>query len=115
MGLFGKSKKEIELEEQDAWYQNNYDISKVEAESIERALRNRFSTDNLDLLLKFKAPIFNDIVKDIYTTMYDNKEKLNRIEKKYDALLEAINEQNKLLSMLVKKENPLILNEAHLR
>ena len=35
--------------------------------------------------------------------MLDNKDKLNRIEAKYDALLEAVNKQNELLSMLVEK------------
>lgn len=105
MGLFGKSKKEIELEEQDAWYKENYGISKIDADFIARALRSNFSTDNIDLLLKFKAPILNDVIKDIYTTIFDNKEKLNRIEAKYDALLDAVNKQNKLLSLLVERND----------
>ena len=53
MGLFGKSKKEIELEEQDAWYKENYGISKIDADFIARALRSNFSTDNIDFFLLY--------------------------------------------------------------
>lgn len=105
MGLFGKSKKEMEIEAQEAWYQKNYGISRTEANFIKRDLKNCFSTDNLDLLIKLKAPIFTNIVKNISSAICDNNKKLNRIEEKYNALLDAVNKQNELLSMLVERKN----------
>ena len=101
MGLFGKSKKEIELEEQDAWYQGNFGISKEETDLIKRSLRCRFSTDNIDLLLKLSAPNLSKIAEEIYNEINDNNQRLKRIESKYDKLLDAVNKQNALLSQLV--------------
>ena len=103
MGLFGKSKKEIERENEDIWYQENYGISKTDSDFIARSLRCCFSTDNLDLLLRLRAPVFNDTIREIYKELLENKQALKDVESKYDTLLEAVNKQNKLLSVLVER------------
>jgi len=101
MGLFGKSKKELELEKEAQAYQNSYGIGKEEIDLIKRSLRCRFSTDNIDLLLKLSAPNLSKIAGEIYNEINDNNQRLKRIESKYDELLDAVNKQNALLSQLV--------------
>ena len=101
MGLFGKSKKELELEKEAQAYQNSYGIGKEEIDLIKRSLRCRFSTDNIDLLLKLSAPNLSKIAGEIYNEINDNNQRLKRIESKYDKLLDAVNKQNALLSQLV--------------
>ena len=105
MGLFGKSKKEIEqerLELEDAkTFEENYGISKLHFERLTETLKYKFSTDNLDAIIRLKAPQLNDTINDIFRVSMHNQEQLDKLEKKYDLLLEAINKQNELLSAVL--------------
>jgi len=105
MGLFGKSKKEIEqerLELEDAkMFEEIYGISKSQFESLTSTLNCKLATDNLDTIIRLKAPLFNDTINDIYRASLHNQDQLEKLEKKYDLLLEAINKQNELLSAVL--------------
>jgi len=105
MGLFGKSKKEIEQEEleleDDKLFEENYGISKLHFESLTDTLISKLSTDNLDAIIRLKAPYFHDTINDIFRASMHNQEKLDKLEKKYDLLLDAINKQNELLSAVL--------------
>ena len=105
MGLFGKSKKEIEQEklelEDDKLFEENYGISKLHFESLTDTLISKLSTDNLDAIIRLKAPHLNDTINDIFRASMHNQEQLDKLEKKYDLLLEAINKQNELLSAVL--------------
>ena len=105
MGLFGKSKKEIEqerLELEDAkLFEENYGISKLHFESLTDTLKSKLATDNLDAIIRLKAPCFYDTINDIFRASMHNQEQVDKLEKKYDLLLEAVNKQNELLSALL--------------
>ena len=109
MGLFGKSKKEIEqekLEFEDAKiFEDNYGITKLHFEGLTKGLRCAYSTDNIDAIIRLKAPHFYDTINDIYRASMHNQEQLDRLEKKYYLLLEAINKQNELLSAVLNSNS----------
>jgi hypothetical protein len=85
MGLFGKSKKEIEqerLELEDAkTFEENYGISKLHFESLTDTLISKLSTDNLDAIIRLKAPQLNDTINDIFRVSMHNQEQLDKLEK----------------------------------
>ena len=107
MGLFGKSKKELEqIEiEDDKLFEEKHGISKLHFEGLTKGLKCAYSTDNVDAIIRLKAPLFYDTVKDIYLAEMYNKKQLDNLEKKYDLLLEAVNKQNELLSMILNHKS----------
>jgi len=111
MGLFGKSKKEIEQELKESEFEERYGISTNKAKLVKDELIRNYSTDNVDAILKLKAPSLYNTLTDIFKTTMYNKEKIGTIEKKYDMLLDAVNKQNELLSILL--HNQITPNHIH--
>ena len=111
MGLLGKSKKEIEQELKEREFEERYGISTNKAKLVKDELIRNYSTDNVDAILKLKAPSLYNTLADIFKTTMYNKEKIDTIEKKYDTLLDAVNKQNELLSILL--HNQITPNHIH--
>jgi len=111
MGLFGKSKKEIEQALKEREFEERYGISTNKAKLVKDELIRNYSTDNVDAILKLKAPSLYNTLADIFKTTMYNKEKIDTIEKKYDTLLDAVNKQNELLSILL--HNQITPNHIH--
>ncbi len=96
MGLFGKSKKEIEREEKEKQFQEKYGISKQDAYSNHLRMCDSLGTSNLDIIMKLRSPQFYEKFEDMHTEIVN-------LNNKYDRLLNAINKQNELLSQLLSK------------
>ena len=96
MGLFGKSKKEIEREEEEKRFQEKYGISKQDAYSNHLRMCDSLGTSDLDIIIKLRSPQFYEKFEDMHTEIVN-------LNNKYDRLLNAINKQNKLLSQLLSK------------
>ena len=102
MGLFGKSKKEIEREEDDRKFEDYYGISRKEALINATSMGETLGTLNLDAIIKLRAPGFLSAIKDIYYDNRANKEAIESLNVKYDKILDALNLQNELLSKLLE-------------
>lgn len=103
MGLFGKSKKEIELEEDNRKFEEYYGFSREEALINATSMGETLGTLNLDAIIKLRAPGFYGAVKDIYLNNRINKESIEKLNEKYEQILKALNKQNELLSKLISK------------
>lgn len=103
MGLFGKSKKEIELEEDNRKFEEYYGFSREEALINATSMGETLGTLNLDAIIKLRAPGFYSAVKDIYLNNRINKESIEKLNEKYEQILKALNKQNELLSKLISK------------
>jgi hypothetical protein len=102
MGPFGKSKKEIEREEDDRKFEDYYGISRKDALINATSMGETLGTLNLDAIIKLRAPGFLSAIKDIYYDNRANKEAIESLNVKYDKILDALNLQNELLSKLLE-------------
>ena len=103
MGLFGKSKKEIEREEIEKDFQGKYGISREEASRNGSCMGRSLGTLDLDAIIKLRSPGFHATIKDIYWDTQSNKKEITMLNEKYDQIINAINKQNELLSLLLSK------------
>ncbi len=100
MGLFGKSKKEIEREEDDRKFEDYYGISRKEALINATSMGETLGTLNLDAIIKLRSPGFYAVTMETYIDNKSNKEEIAKLNKKYDKVIELLTKQNELLSIL---------------
>jgi len=104
MGLFGKSKKELEREEADRKFEDYYGFSKREALINATSMGDSLGTLNLDAVIKLRSPAFYAIIMETFIDNKSNKEEITKLNQKYDKIIELLTKQNQLLSLLASKE-----------
>ena len=100
MGLFGKSKKELEREEKDRKFEEYYGFSRGEALINATSMGESLGTLNLDAIIKLRSPGFYSVLMETYTDTKSNKDEIANLNKKYDKVIELLTKQNQLLGML---------------
>ena len=97
MGLFGKSKKEIEREEAEKNFEEYYGISREEASINGSCMGRSLGTLNLDAIIKLRAAGFYSVIMETYIDNCSNKKEIEKLNQKYDKMIELLNKQNELL------------------
>lgn len=97
MGLFGKSKKEIEREEAEKKFEEYYGISREEASINGSCMGRSLGTLNLDAIIKLRAAGFYSVIMETYIDNCSNKKEIEKLNQKYDKMIELLNNQNELL------------------
>lgn len=110
MGLFGKSKKEIEREEAEQKFVDYYGISREEASINGSCMGRSLGTLNLDAIIKLRAKDFYSVVMETYIDNCSNKKELEKLNQKYDKMIDLLTKQNELLAMLA--ENSKVPNST---
>ena len=100
MGLFGKSKKEIEREEEDRKFEEYYGFSRREALINATSMGESLGTLNLDAIIKLRSPGFYSVLMETYTDTKSNKNEIANLNQKYDKIIELLTKQNQLLGVL---------------
>ena len=102
MGLFGKSKKEIEREESERKFVEYYGISREEASINGSCMGRSLGTLNLDAIIKLRAKDFYAVVMETYIDNCSNKKEIEKLNQKYDKMIDLLTKQNELLTILAK-------------
>ena len=97
MGLFGKSAKEIEREEAEKKFEEYYGISREEASINGSCMGRSLGTLNLDAIIKLRAAGFYSVIMETYIDNCSNKKEIEKLNQKYDKMIELLNNQNELL------------------
>ena len=106
MGLFGKSKKELEREEADRKFKDYYGFSKREALINATSMGDSLGTLNLDAVIKLRSPGFYSVLMETFNDTKANKNELATLNKKYDKIIELLTKQNQLLGILATNSTP---------
>ena len=102
MGLFGKSKKEIEREESERKFVEYYGISREEASINGSCMGRSLGTLNLDAIIKLRAKDFYAVVMETYIDNCSNKKEIEKLNQKYDKMINLLTKQNELLTILAE-------------
>ena len=102
MGLFGKSKKEIEREESERKFVEYYGISREEASINGSCMGRSLGTLNLDAIIKLRAKDFYAVVMETYIDNCSNKKEIEKLNQKYDKMIDLLTKQNELLTILAE-------------
>jgi|GEM_PF-4144447 len=100
MGLFGKSKKEIEREESERKFVEYYGISREEASINGSCMGRNLGTLNLDAVIKLRASGFHAVFMEMFDNIESSKKEISNLNQKYDKIIELLTKQNELLSYL---------------
>ena len=100
MGLFGKSKKEIEREESERKFVEYYGISREEASINGSCMGRNLGTLNLDAVIKLRASGFHAVFMEMFDNVESSKKEISNLNQKYDKIIELLTKQNELLSYL---------------
>jgi hypothetical protein len=100
MGLFGKSKKELEREEAERKFEEYYGISREEASINGSCMGQSLGTLNLDAVIKLRAAGFYSVIMETYIDNCSNKKEIEKLNQKYDKMIELLTKQNELLGVL---------------
>ncbi len=100
MGIFGKSKKEIEHEQAEQEFVDYYGISKEEASINGSCMGRSLGTLNLDAIIKLRASGFYSVIMETYLDNCSNKKEIEKLNQKYDKIIELLTKQNELLTTL---------------
>ena len=102
MGLFGKSKKEIEREESERKFVEYYGISREEASINGSCMGRSLGALNLDAIIKLRAKDFYAVVMETYIDNCSNKKEIEKLNQKYDKMIDLLTKQNELLTILAE-------------
>ena len=100
MGIFSKSKKEIEREEAERKFVDYYGISSEEASINGSCMGRSIGTLNLDAVIKLRASGFHAVFMEMFDNIESNKKEILNLNQKYDKIIELLTKQNELLSYL---------------
>lgn len=105
MGLFGKSKKELEREEAERKFEEYYGISREEASINGSCMGQSIGTLNLDAVIKLRASGFHAVFMEMFYNIESNKNEIAKLNQKYDKIIKLLSKQNELLDNLASNSS----------